>query len=115
MYLPCARWALGVNGQPRGTSPGIPTESYGAVNGALANIARIFRGSRVGILIYFLRHQVYGDFVYLTMPRLALGVKKPKRNPERRLAGRSRAVSAKEDYGGRIILLPRRTFGAKPF
>ena len=45
VYLACPRWALGVNGQPIGTSPGTPTEIRGALRIGKISELRIESGT----------------------------------------------------------------------
>ena len=55
VYFAFPRRALCVNGHPRGTPPGTPTERCGAENWGNTNRVRNFADSWIGLLFFFLR------------------------------------------------------------
>ena len=77
VYLSCPRWALGVNGQTRGTSPGNATEPHGALrNGKISEllVESGIPAVPVSAFVFLYSPPIYGGFVYLALPRLVLCV-----------------------------------------
>lgn len=88
VYKAAPRLARGVNVRP-------PRDVARSPNGTLRNSK--MDDLRIG-------------FVYLSVPRLLLGVKKNKVRHREEIRGRNHTVSPREDYGGLRIRLRLRSF-----